>query len=278
MSQQVKVYRELRFIDGLGNTERILTSPNQWFTEQSKAKQYPLGTKLVVEDMVFRYAHIHESSDSCWRGRGLANLGKNLNGNALLPATAMTAASEHDTDVTITVSGVSAGEFENGAMALFPSTWTGLITGRIKDNDATSGSSTKFYLKEGIQADCGAASTAKIHWNQYAYTGKASTSHYVRFYVSQVGCLWENATADYYVWLQTWGPYMGQYSTYKMGTSKWHRAVYFDGYGGMMEYNAADLYESGTSAQYAGFCLGPSYDGTDTADAWTPWVMLQISP
>lgn len=269
----------LAFCDKKGGQETILTTSPQWFTEESETKVHPLGTKLVVEDMRFTYSHINASSDSCWRGRGLANLGKNLGGgNSYLDASAMTAAVEHATDVTITVSGITANEFENGIIAIFPSVWTGIITGRVKSNDATSASSTKFYLKEGVQAACGASSTAKIHWNQYAYTGKASTGDSVRFRCSQVGCLCENATVDYYVWLQTWGPYLGQYSTWKMGQGNYLRAVYFDTYGGMMPYSATASNGNYKNAQYAGFCLGPSWNATDAADSWTPLVMLQISP
>jgi hypothetical protein len=57
MSQQVKVYRSIEYFDPKGFSEKILTSPTQWFTESSSNKEYPIGTKLLVEDMVFRYAH-----------------------------------------------------------------------------------------------------------------------------------------------------------------------------------------------------------------------------
>jgi len=272
----------------LGNDEPVtiygksLTNVDQWFNEESATKNYAIGTKMEVEDMVFRYAHVNADSDSVWRGRGTLNLGKNAKvytGHNYISA--MTAASAAAETVTVTLTeDATADEFENGWMALFPSVWTGIVTGRVKRNDATS-TTTKLYLKEGIQAACGAASTGRLHWNQYAYVGKPFTSADVTpGFSAVVGCAWVNCTADYYLWVQTWGPYMCQYSeTEKPGQGRYHRSVYFDSYGGFLNPATESIYNETTGdAQLAGFSLPCALNSTDEGSGWSPWVMLQISP
>lgn len=269
-------FRDFELVDKMGGVERIITNPSQWFTEQSVDKLYPLGTKLVVEDMVFRYAQVYASSDSCWRGRGAQWFGRGHGGNVYIPTTAMVAAAALAKEVTLTTpESLLADEFENGRMALFPSVWTGIISGRIKTNDPTSEGSTKFYLKEGIQAACGPTSEAFVYVNTYKNVGKAKTSHGPRWWQRIVGGMNVNATLSYFIWLQTWGPWMGQYgsSTYKPGTHKYQEDVYFDPYGAIVEPEFL-----GTHRQRAGFYLGQGYDGTDLGEAWTPMIMLQISP
>lgn len=267
-----------------GNDEQViicgknLTGTDQWFTEESSTKNYKIGTRMVVEDMVFRYAHISAYRASAWRGRGMQNIGKQTSTNCLddgyRTSSAMTAAAAGATSVTVTIDdsySATANEFEDGVIALFPSTWTGIILGRIRSNTATS-TTTTFALKEGIQDACGITSTSKINWNPYLYTGTPKTDSPIAFRSSPVGCLNVNATADYYVWLQTWGPYLGQYGMpTKPGEGKDYRCVYFDRYGAFI--NGTD---AGITHQYAGFVLAGTAE--DQGDGWTPFVMLQLSP
>jgi hypothetical protein len=195
-----------------------------------------------------------------------------------------TAASAGATTIVLTLDGsysATADEFAEGFLYMESSPWTGAVTGRIKSNDATS-TTTTFYLKEGIVAATGASPNAKVHWNQYAYVGKPYNDHHAAHFCSTVGCSWVNVAAntEKYVWLQTWGPYIGQYAEAEQpGEGKTNRAVYFDSYGGFTNAATEATYGSGPNAQYAGFSLPCTY--TDTAEGnadWSPWVMLQISP
>jgi len=288
MGQQVNVYESLNLIDNKGFSEKIVTaSPNQWFTEASSNKQYEIGTKLVVEDMVFRYAHTNLYCDSNWRGRGLANLGlqpAGTNGNGHITIAAATAASAAATSLSVTLDhsyAATADEFKNGFIALQSEPWSGWLTGRISGNDATS-TTTAIRLKEGIVAAFDSTPGGKLFWNQYAYVGKAFTDSYAARRTSQVGCLWTNVAAntEKYVWLQTWGPYVCQYGeTEYPGLGKSNRAVYFDNYGGIYTATTMSIYGEGQTAQLAGFSLGGSYDQDATGgEGWNPWIMLQISP
>jgi len=259
MGQQIRVYRSLELIDNKGSSEKIITAPTQWFTEESAAKQYEIGTKLVVEDMVFRYAHIETNRASAWRGRGMHNLGKQNTAhgaNGYIPVGTATAASAAATTLVLTLgtwdSGTAAyeataDEFKNGEVYLESSPWTGAVRGRIRSNAATS-TTTTFQLKEGIVAAIGTSPNGKLHWNQYAYVGTAISDSQCAFRCSCVGCLNVNGTADYYVWLQTWGPYMSQYgSTDQPGEGKDNRSVYFDRYGAFVQ-GSSTTYDN----QYAG--------------------------
>jgi len=275
----------LSFCDKNGGEERILTTSPQWFTEESETQVHPIGTKLVVEDMVFRYARIETNRASAWRGRGMANLGKQNsvhNANGYIPIGAGTAGVAGDKTLTLTLGVYSSGdadyeaaadEFKNGEIYLESSPWTGAVRGRIKANDATS-TTTLFYLKEGIVAPTSATPNGKLHWNQYAYVGTPITDSHASKKCSCVGCLNVNGTADYYVWLQTWGPYMSQYgSTDQQGEGNDHRAVYFDRYGAFVWPSAAG------ASQFAGFSMPCTNDyDADGFAGWSPWVMLQISP
>lgn len=111
----------------LGNGDPVtiygknLTSVDQWFNEESETKNYAIGTKMVVEDMVFRYGHIEVYRDSAWRGRGMSNLGKQTSVSHLdagyLNVSAGTAASAEATSLTLTIDNAyaaTANEFENG--------------------------------------------------------------------------------------------------------------------------------------------------------------------
>jgi len=273
-------FRDFELVDKKYGVERIICNPSQWFTEESVAKLFPYGTKLVAEDTVHRYGHISAYRASAWRGRGMQNIGNqtatSCAASGFRPATTMTAASSGAVSVALTLDGsysATADEFENGVIAIFPSTWTGIVQGRVRSNTATS-TTTTFTLKEGIVADCGASSTSKVHWNPYAYTGTPKTDSIVAFRSSIVGCLNVNGTADYYAWLQTWGPYLGQYGLEAQpGEGKYNRSVYFDTYGAFIQGGDNE------HRQYAGFSL-PCTADTDAvgSSGWSPLVMLQISP
>jgi len=258
-----------------------LTGVDQWFNEESETQNYAIGTKMVVEDMVFRYAHINAYRASAWRGRGMQNIGGqtsvNCSASGYLPVSAMTAASAAATSITVTIDNAysaTANEFENGEIYLESSPWSGAVRGRIRSNTATS-TTTTFALKEGIVAATSTTPSGKLHWSPYAHTGTPKTDSIVAFRSSVVGCLNVNGTADYYVWLQTWGPYMSQYgSTDQQGEGKDHRSVYFDRYGAFIQGTTA-----GIDRQYAGFSLACTADTDATGSSgWSPWVMLQISP
>ena len=273
-------FRDLELVDKKYGVERIICNPSQWFTEESASKLFPYGTKLVVEDTVHRYGHINAYRASAWRGRGMQSIGNqttvNCAGTGYIGIASGTAASAAATSLTLTLDNsysATANEFENGEVYLESSPWSGAVRGRIKSNAATS-TTTTFVLKEGIVAATGAAPNGKLHWNPYAHTGTPKTDSIVAFRSSIVGCLNVNGTADYYVWLQTWGPYMSQYgAALQQGEGKDVRAVYFDRYGAFIQGTGEE------ARQYAGFSLACTADvDAIGSSGWSPLVMLQLSP
>lgn len=251
---------------------------------ESAGQLYPVGMRYVRDDMVFRYGHIHADSDVANRGRGVANIGKYgthaTGSKGYLEASAMVAANIGDTTIILTIDGIAKDEFKDGEIAIFPEVFTGIIRARVKSNLVSAGGQTVFTLKNAIPDICGAASTAKLFWNPYAYVGKLRAGvDEARFKVTQVGCLNVLTPVDHWAWLQTWGPYMGQYGgVSKPGQLIHDEDVWFDSYGAFITYACGGSMKPGLGAQRAGFVMGNRYTEADLTGAWSPWIMLQISP
>lgn len=292
MGQQVNVYESLNLYDSIGGVSKTITSPTQWFTEESVAKQYKIGTRLQVDDMVFHYGHCAEYAESGnYKGRGMMILGKQTAGTHLLPgyrrAGTVAAFTTASTTLTLTMDSEyapTANEFEDGHITVrsYESAYAGMCRARIRTNDAESGDTTVFYLKEAMNGSGGGASSspdAKVHWNQYAHVGQPAVDKGNR--TCCVGCANVTITKDYYAWLQTWGPYVAQASDSVQGPGlgTYNSAVYFDAYGGFINPVMGSIYGEQTgSAQLAGFVMANRYSGAGIDKDWSPLVMLQITP
>lgn len=252
--------------------------------EEKATQQYPVGMRYVRDDMVFKYGHIHADSDWANRGRGVVNIGKygtHATGSVgHRETTAMVVANIGDKTITLTVDGILENEYQDGEIAIFPEVFTGIIRARVRSNLVSADGQTVFTLKDSIPDVCGAASKAKLFHNIYAYVGKLRAGvDEARFKTSVVGCLNVLTPADHWAWLQTWGPYMGQYGgVSKPGESQHDEDVWFDTYGAFINYVTAGSMLPGKGAQRAGFVLGNRYTEADMDTGWSPWIMLQISP
>lgn len=241
--------------------------------------------------MVFHYCHTSAYATGA-KGRGQFNLGNQTStahaGSGHLTAVVV-AADSGATEINLTLDNAyaaTADEFKNGAIFARGYPFTGPLHGRIRTNDAEVAATgyTKFYLKEGMTTALVVHGTAiaKVHWNQYAYTGKPGTDSVIAHKTSVVGCPWVALTADYYYWGQSWGPYMGQTGetgSEDIGLGAHCGMVYFDSYGGFLNPSSEGLYqEQSGKPQFAGFVLGNRYTVSGSTKQWTPWVLLQITP
>jgi len=282
----------------LGNDEPVivygknLTGVDQWFTEESETQNYAIGTKLVVEDMVFYYGHCAEyAEEGNWKGRGMMNLGKQTSNAHTDPghrrAATITAWATGATVLYVTMDSAYApiaDEFEDGQITVNSSPWDGMCRGRIRTNDAELASGlTTFYLKEGIVGGNTAGTTvdARITWNQYAHFGLPAVGS-IANRCCCVGCANLSFTENYYGWLQTWGPFAGQtgeYGSEDMGLGPYNTQVYFDAYGGFINPATNSIYGEGIGkAQLAGFIVASRAGGAAESTNWSPLVMLQICP
>jgi len=238
-----------------GNIQRI--------HEQSTVQNYDIGTRLVMDDRVFRY---------CKAGSALRDL---LSGNCAMSqievythATASVVGSYY---VTILDTAARVKDWYAGGyiwIMRYAPTTTGIgQLHRIKASEASAGVSVKLTLEEPLEVECGAST-----W----ITAWASIYSNIKIDIlpkSSLVCipLIEVASGSYF-WGQTWGPIFLQCG-YSPGSKNYDREVYWksDHYG-FLPGSEID-FTSDVIPQRIGFLLpDTAVIGTDN------FVMLQISP
>jgi len=243
---------------------KLPTGSIQRIHEQDTVQNYTIGTRLVMDDRVFRY---------CKAGSALRDL---LSGMCAISQTEVythaTASPVGSYSVTILDTTVRAANYYAGGyiwiMRYAPGT-TGIgQLHRIKSSAAGVGVSVALTLEEPLAVECGASTwiTAwpSIYSNiQLGILPKAS-----------LVCipLIEVASGSYF-WGQTWGPIFVQCG-YSPGSKNYDRELYWksDHYGVLP--GSEVVFTAGSSIpQRVGFLL------PDTAVVGTDnFMMLQISP
>lgn len=234
--------------------------------EEVAVPKYPVGMRLAVEDMVFRYCHAAPSlggtSPLIRRNRAVVF--------QQIPVTAsgVVAAAVGATQITCTVAGVTDHLYKDGYIIQQPTVaWDGNAKLRIKDNVGGV-----YTLKDPLVYAIAATDTLFFSKNMYSEVGKIPTNGTGKEYMSWVAVPLIHVTPEYYFWGQTWGPccvQFGEGTPNRPGESPSVRAFAFDYYGaaicGATAFNAP-------SQQVGGFVI---------PNTWTTWsilVMLQLSP
>lgn len=244
---------------------KSLTGVPQGIYEESATQNYDIGTRRIVDDMVFRYCETEAdpggTSSTIRANRAVVTK------HIPVTASAVTAAVVTATTVTATVAGVSADLYKDGYIIQQTSPWTQNSKLRIKSN-----TTTVFTLKDPLVLAVGSSDTMLFSKNMYKDVGKIPTNGTGKEYMSWVAVPLLHVTASYYFWGQTWGPCCIQYgegSTDRPGETASVRAFGFDYYGAAICSSTA---LNAPSQQIGGFVI-PNTWGT-----WSMLMMLQLSP
>lgn len=246
--------------DGLAN----LAIPNVY--AEDATQKYPIGTKLVLDDMVFRYckAEADPGGTSSTIRANRAVVCKHIP----VTASAITAAAVDATTITCTVAGVSANLYENGYIIQQPTvSWDQNSKLRIMSN-----TTTVFTLKDALVQAIASTDTLLFSKNMYKDVGKIPTNGTGKEYMSWVAVPLLHITPSCYFWGQTWGPCCIQYgegTTDRPGESASVRSFAFDYYGAAICSSTA---VNADTQQIGGFVIPNTY-GT-----WSMLMMLQLSP
>lgn len=251
---------------GWGN----LSLPNAYVFDT--VQKYPIGTKFVDDDRIFRYCF---STSGITRGRAGAAYGAFAVGGGTTQesATIAAAAAAGATTITHTVQGtvVVANEFAGGYVICSGAAKS--IYRIVSHTGASASSTITITLDRAIITAIGAAENIQLVKDQYAEV-RGLSGGTDQGWGSFVAVPAHTVAAGRYFWGQTWGPAsLALVDNY--GQSINERAMFFN-IDGTVEKGQATSY----LFQYAGFLLpytGPGPTGTDMAGAWGQ-IFLQIAP
>jgi len=264
---------------------KSLTGVPQGIYEESVTQNYPIGTRRVVDDMVFKYCH-SRTDPTGQASLPLANRGV-VNTHLAVLDTTVVAASVAATTITATVAGVAANSYENGYIIQQPTVgWTQNSKLRIKSN-----TTTVFTLKDPLVESVATTDNLFFSKNMYAAVGKSPVTGADSAYRTDrsiVAVPLLDITSEYYFWGQTWGPCCVQFgdATYRAGDTSYgdwgNRVVWFDHYGAAScgsepDDSPAAPYKCGRGVQIAGFCIPCTYDTGGIVD-WSILIFLQLTP
>ena len=229
---------------------------------QSATALYPIGTRLQLDDRVFRYAKA---------GGDLITL------RAMCSYDCRTRSSVDSTDVataagstTLVLDGASSGvplenAYAGGYVLILTSATLGRVTMRIHGNTkatATSPYPTTLTLEQPLPHEVAANTDCDIFPSRYADVRNISP-----LWNPVVGVVLDCISSGYYCWVQTWGPCFITCTSTELGDASGDRAAVFSGSDGTIA-PADETWNAGTSPQLAGYTLS-------TADGeGSEWIML----
>jgi hypothetical protein len=253
----------------IGIADQLITGGHQLATgflqeihEQSLTQNYDLGTRLVMDDRVFRYSKA---------GSNLTAMKAGHCGN--LPTECNTAAVEYKAgtyEVTILDTTVRVADYyAEGYIWLMVSGAYELY--RIKNSGVGAGVSVKLTLYQALLADIPASTWGTAWPNVYANILGATSG-----FMSNVVFPLRAVTSGYYFWGQTWGPCFGTVFNEVPGRASGDRELYFNVDGALKA--SVDVAPESTNPipQRAGFLMTNTTPGG--AGYGDQWFMLQLSP
>jgi hypothetical protein len=227
--------------------------------EQSATQNFPIGTRLQIDDRVFRYCQAKGTTAVAMKAghNGTADLG--VNTYAEVYAIGETHLRVEDTAVR------AANFYKDGYVWIMD-----LVSGvyqmhKIASSEAAIAADDHVHitLQEGLAKAVPASTFVTIWPNPYSnilFTTNA--------YSSMVCVPLIPLTTDYYFWGQTWGPCFGTAMSALPGAASGDRAVFFNSDGALI--NGASLTTNG--AQLAGFVITMTSGGGDQ------FYQLQLAP
>lgn len=227
--------------------------------QQSITQNFPIGTRLQIEDRVFYYCQAADTLATAMKAGHCSDVEVDVNTEA-----AITAAGSL-TLVILDTATRAAHYYQNGYIWIM-NTSTGVYQFlKIKDSDAAAAADDQvtLHLYDPLPFAVPASTFTTTHRNPYAAVSMTTTS-----FMSMVCVPLIPVTTSYYFWGQTWGPCYGTAMSAIPGAASGDRSVYFNGDGALI--NGASLTTNG--AQYAGYVLSNTTSGGDQ------WYQLMLAP
>ena len=231
----------------------------QGIYEQSITQNYPIGTRIQLQDRTFHYAQ--------GAAVGLAvamKAGHNDSVECSVNTAAVAYAAGVKTIVVLDTDTRAAHYYQNGYVWVM-----NLVSGvyqflKIKDSDiaAAADNQVTLHLYDPLPFAIPASTWTTIHRNPYACVSFTTTNK-----MTMVGVPLIPVTANYYFWIQTWGPCFGTAMSAIPGAAANDRDIYFNSDGALINGLAATL-----GMQRAGFLLPNTTSGGDQ------FYQLQLAP
>jgi hypothetical protein len=237
----------------------LSTGVMQSVYEQSATQNFPLGTRLQIDDRVFRYCLAGGTTAVAMKAghNGTADLG--VNTYAVAYAIGDTELRVEDTNTR------AVNYYKDGYVWIMD-----LVSGvyqmcKIKSSLASLAADDHVHitLYEGLSKAVPASTFVTIWPNPYSNILFTTSA-----YSSMVCVPLIPVTTAYYFWGQTWGPCFGTAMSAIPGAAASDRAVYFNSDGALI--NGASLTTNG--AQLAGYVITMTSGGGDQ------FYMLQLAP
>ncbi len=252
------------YADGVAISKMVGSAGDINIYSASTTQLYPLGTRLVVDDRIFKYCR---AGGAITRSAGVFNndqwsvTNEEPNSGAAVGATT----------ISVVNTAATANLYTGGWAVIYTSP---MQVRRITGNSASDGTDCNLYIDGGLDVAITADSTWVTAYPSIYYdTRTASTiGSTARNYISFVA--WANqvvASGSYY-WGQTWGVACGTVESIVPGAAVNSRRVCFSPNGHLW---SGTTLATGVvySAQDAGFILPQTASGTGDM-----LFMLQISP
>lgn len=173
-----------------------LKSASEICDESSFAK-HPIGTRYPIDDRVFHYAHCYSTMPLI---RGGMSASYNTGGTQKGAFIGAQAAGDYFLNWTVQTSDITKDQFKGGYALI-----QGGYCKKIASNPATAAASVcRFVLETPITETVATGRTGLIVENIYANVyNKSQVGDWPGL---PLGVPMISITADYYGWLQTWGP------------------------------------------------------------------------
>ena len=252
--------------------------------EESAVQNYTLGTRLVMDDRVFRYCQAKEALEALLGGRA-----------DVMPREGAGDAVQYDAgdfDVTIPMNDngpdyalETVADYWNegyywamtpgvGQMHRIKDSAVATETGRIT---SITGGFVTLTLYEALKSVV-AASTWITAWVNPYKTCKHEHSDKMSVICQPL----RNVTINYYFWGQTWGPCFGQLNSDAIGRTAGDREIYFMSDGSLGAGVTQSQSTGGAHRQRAGFVISNTEAWTNAGDGaeagGDQFYMLQLSP
>jgi len=249
------------------------TRPKNLIYSVDTTKKHEIGTRLEVDDRVFRYAYAGSDLLAGWGCQAYNSFSNSTNVEDQTIGAAGTAG---DTTITCTAVGtVTADMFKDGYALI---RWE-LHQYRIISNTAAAALSTfTVTLDEPLWEGVDAASVVTLYRNPWADTRRL-TGGDEALWASTVGIPPMDVSSGEYYWAQTWGPCLG-IGVDNIGATASERGLYFLASGALFTMVGPHATNNQPANQPAGFLLpytGPGPTGSDQPGAVIHFY-LQIAP
>jgi hypothetical protein len=226
--------------------------------EDSTTQDYPLGTRLAVDERVFHYARAGAAinrADTVMNEDSWSLTNEEPNQDAAIGASSIQ---------VVNTSG-TADQYQGG--------WVAIFTGRLQvrhilRNDASDGTDILLYLDGGLEEAIANGTTWVTGYPSIYYDTRTSAEPF-RSVVGVAPCV--VASGSYY-WAQTWGPCYARAAGTVPGVTSLDRDIFAAGTGALYGHIQAEGATAG-GYQRLGFLLPRT-----SAGGGDQFFMLQLAP